>query len=56
MSDNSTVLLSVASIRSVVKRDYGVFIETDIDSKGRPVGIPVAKSYDEIYLKIFNSR
>ncbi len=56
LRDGSKVLLSIGQICTVVECDYGTFIETDIDGKGRPVGIPVADSYEQIKQKILNSR
>ena len=56
LNEGGACLLSVSEIRTVVERGYGAFIETNIDGKGRPIGIPVADSYEEIKQKIINSR
>lgn len=56
LADGSVILLPIGKIRAVLECDYGAFIETDIDGKGRPTGIPVSESYIEIKQKIFNAR
>lgn len=56
LTDDSAILLPIAHITAVVERDYGTFIETGIDGKGRTIGIPVADSYEQIKQKIHNSR
>lgn len=56
LTDDSAILLPIAHITAVVERDYGTFIETGIDGKGRTIGIPVAESYEQIKQKIQNSR
>lgn len=55
LSDGSKMLMAVNKITAIVECDYGVFIETDVDGKGRPVGVPVAESYDDIKTKILNA-
>ncbi len=56
LTDDSAILLPIAQITAVVERDYGTFIETGVDGKGRTIGIPVADSYEQIKQKILNSR
>ncbi len=56
LSDGSTVLISIDRIKTIVITEYGAFIETDIDGKGRPVGIPVVDNYEQICQKIYSSR
>lgn len=56
LTDDSAILLPIAQITAIVERDYGTFIETGVDGKGRTIGIPVADSYEQIKQKILNSR
>ncbi len=56
LTDDSAILLPIVHITAVVERDYGTFIETGVDGKGRTIGIPVADSYEQIKQKILNSR
>ncbi len=39
LTDDSAILLPIVHITAVVERDYGTFIETGVDGKGRTIGI-----------------
>lgn len=39
LTDDSAILLPIVHITAVVERDYGTFIETGVDGKGRTIGM-----------------